>query len=181
MAFVKATIQIVSALIGTGIKVSLRKGKVSGAKMSIGVSTATAKQLDWADGNKLEVLIGDGEHHGLLRLRKNNSAGQATVEKRETAKGAWFQVQLGNQPAFVDRAEPARWCQWEKVEDGWVEVVLPRWADETAPRKAPTPQPRPLGEVPTVPRNRQSVTASVMGDPPPGRREMLAKMGEMKP
>lgn len=190
MAFVKATIQILSALVGTGIKASIRKGKSTGAKMSLGITTATAKELDWTDGNMLEVMIGEGEHHGLIRVRKNNSVGEAKVERRETAKGSWFQVQLGCQPAFVDRSEAQRWCQWEKVEDGWIEIVLPKWADETAPRKSPRSDGgadiktahvninAPVAKAPPV--ARQSVTASVMGDPPPGRREMLAKIGNIK-
>jgi hypothetical protein len=179
MAFVKATIQILSALVGTGIKASIRKGKSTGAKMSLGVTTATAKDLDWTDGNMLDVMIGEGEHHGLIRVRKNNSVGEAKVERRETAKGSWFQVQLGCQPAFVDRSEAQRWCQWEKVEDGWIEIVLPKWADETAPTKSkalPSSTSLPHRPAPA----RQTVTASVMGDPPPGRREMLAKIGSIK-
>lgn len=179
MAFVKATIQILSAIVGTGIKVSLRKGKSSSAKMSIGITTATAKQIDWVHGNMLEVLIGDGEHHGLIRLRKNNSVGDAKVDRRETAKGSWFQVQLGCQPSFVDRSEPARWCQWEIVEDGWLEIVLPKWADETAPRAKAVPSPVP-NRIPAQQSAKQSVTASMMGDPPPGRREMLDKIAAIK-
>lgn len=191
MAFVKAKIELVNPTVGTGIKVSLKRTNKTSARMSLILSDAVAKQVDWQDGAKLEVLIGDGEHHGLLRLRKNNSAGEAIVQRRETAKGAWFGVKLGHQPAFVDRSEPTRWCQWEMVEDGWVEIVLPKWADETKPgRREGAVRSLTVGGVTktlhanpgttALSARKQTVTAGLMGDPPAGRREMLQKMGEMK-
>lgn len=175
MAFQKAVINIVRATVGTGIKISLRKGRKSQAKMAMILLPTAVTALEWGDKDKLEVLIGDGEHHGLMRLRKNNSAGEAVIERRETQKGAWFQVAFGHQPAFVDRSEASLWCQWEEVEDGWVEIVLPKWADETGQRvvaRQPASSPRP---VPMEPK-RTTVTASLMGDPPPGRRQMLEEI-----
>ncbi|TPJ75808.1 hypothetical protein FJ422_30790 [Mesorhizobium sp. B2-6-3] len=178
MAFVKATIEIRPASVGTGIKASLRKGKASAAKMMLSISLARAKSLNIGDGDALEVLIGDGEHHGLLRIRKNNSAGIAKAEKVNTAKGEYFTLRLGHQETFVDRTESACWCQWEQVEDGWVEIVLPRWADETRPGRK-----EPALRAPAVAASRpkHNVTSGLMGDPPAGRREMLAKMGNIKP
>lgn len=176
MAWAKAHIEIKPASVGTGIKVALRQSTKSPAKMSFSISETVGKKLGWSDGDKIEVMIGDGEHHGLLRLRKNNSVGQATVERREAAKGAWFSLKLGFQPAFVDRSEAAAWCQWEEA-DGWIEIVLPKWADETAPNRKlhQAPPVRPAQPAPA----RQSVTSSLMGDPAPGRREMLQKIGEI--
>lgn len=180
MAFVKAHIEIKSASVGTGIKCSLKRTNKSAARMSFVLSAAVAKELDWSNEAKLEVLIGEGEHHGLIRLRKNNSAGEAAVEQRATAKGEWFNIRLGHQPSFVDRSEAAAWCQWEKVEDGWIEIVLPRWADETAPnrKQAASPVPNRVPQ-PQPQAGRANVTANLMGDPPPGRREMLAKVGKI--
>lgn len=179
MAFVKAHIEIKPASIGTGLKCSMRRGKKSAALMSLSLNASVAKLANVGNDDKIEVMIGDGEHHGLIRIRKNNSVGEAVAVGRDTGKGAFFLIKLGHQPAFVDRSEPACWCQFELVEDGWLEVVLPKWADETAPnRKSPPPAPaRPA--IPPTPQ-RQTVTASVMGDPPPGRREMLAKIGNIK-
>lgn len=181
MGFKTAVIEIRPASVGTGVKVTLRKHR-AGAKLEIYVSEKLgAGELNWRPDDRLEVMIGDAEHHGLLRLRKNNSIGQATVVRRNTMKGGYLAVSLGHQAAFVTRSEAARWCQWEKVEDGWVEVVLPKWADETAPRRS-TPQPGPvdLHRVPGSPgspgRPKQNVTAALMGDPAPGRREALEKM-----
>jgi hypothetical protein len=182
MAFVKATIQIKPASVGTGIKCGLRRGKSSAASLSLFINVVAAAALNIADGDKIEIMLGDGEHHGLLRLRKNNSAGEATASEKKTLKGKFFVVKLGHQPMFVDRTEPSAWCQWEQVEDGWCELVLPKWADETAPRKAKPEAPKiPLSQpVVAASMPKRSVTASVMGDPPPGRREMLEKIGNFK-
>lgn len=174
MSFLKARIEIKPASVGTGVKISLMKTKKSAARLSLILTPVTARNFDWANGDKLEVLIGDGEHHGLLRLRKNNSVGQAVVEQRKTAKGEWFSIKLGHQDAFVDRSEPARWCQWEKIEDGYVEIVLPTWADETGPKKRASAPATP--SAPAVARKVASVTGQLMGDPEPGRREALAKL-----
>lgn len=188
MAFVKATINFTPASIGTGVKCLLRKGKASAAAMSFTINATIAKQANIGDGDGIDVMLGEGEHHGLVRLRKNNSVANTKAEERTTGKGAFFLIKLGHQPAFVDRSEPSAWCKWEKVEDGWLEIVLPKWADETAPNKVK----RADGgaNVMTAHHNintkslaaqpKQNVTASLMGDPAPGRREMLQKMGEMK-
>lgn len=181
MAFVKARIEIKPASVGTGIKASLRKGKASAAKLVLSLSVARANGINIDDGDGVEVLIGEGEHHGLLRIRKNNSAGVAKAEKMNTAKGEYFVLRLGHQDAFVDRTESASWCQWERIEDGWTEIVLPRWAEETRPgRKAPEPANRApaLPTAAPIARVRQSVTSGLMGDPPPGRREMMETMSK---
>jgi len=185
MAFERAKIVIHAASVGTGIKVTLRKGKKGPAAMVFSVKGDIAQALGWAEGDKLEVLIGTGGDHGLLRFRKNNSNGDAVVKFKRAMKAITYAtISLGHQPAFVDRAEAGRWCQHETVDDGYLEIVLPRWAEETGPKRQQIAVPsssspaRPISQ-PSAPAKR-AVTASVLGDPPPGRREMLAKMGEMK-
>jgi len=179
MAFERAKIVIKAASVGTGIKVSLAKFRGNTAKMKFSVTKAVAKDLGWSSGDKLEVLIGTGEHHGIMRVRKNNSVGEAEIVGRKAMKGDYFQISLGHQPMFVDRAEVARWCQFEKIEDGYVEIILPKWADDTAPRKAAAAAPAsvPTGTPPI--RKTATVTANLMGDPPPGRRQMLDKVGTL--
>lgn len=180
MAFVKARIEIKPASIGTGIKAPLRRTKKAAATLSLFVSASRAAALNIGDGDGIEILIGDGEHHGLIRLRKNNSAGIAKAEKRATGKADFFVLKLGHQAAFVDRSEAAAWCQWELVDDGWVEITLPKWAADTAPgRKASVAAPvnRMAAVAPAA--VRQSVTAGLMGDPPPGRRQMLEEVSKI--
>jgi hypothetical protein len=200
MAFVKATIEFKPASVGTGIKCSLRKGKASPAAITLSLNASVAKQANIGNGDGIEVMIGEGDDHGLVRLRKNNSAANTKAEERTTGKGGFFLIKLGHQAAFVNRSEPSAWCKWEPVENsnGFIEIVLPKWADETAPRKQATggvaniktahgvtklfsgeqPRDAPLKAQPAEPK--RNVTASLMGDPPPGRREMMQKMGEMK-
>jgi hypothetical protein len=192
MPFEPARIEIKPAAVGTGIKASLKRIRGAAAKLSLTVTGEAMRELGWAKGDRVEVLIGTGSDHGLIRLRKNNSAGQATVNEKISPLGGkpYQTLALGHQPAFVNRSEGAQWCRWESLEDGWVEVVLPRWADETGPNaKAKVALPSTATQaslVPSAPNSGaagsppKNVTAGVMGDPPPGRREMLAKMGEMK-
>lgn len=137
MAFRKAIIEIKPATVGTGIKATLRASKKLLAQLNMTLSDATVKKLGWSDQDRIEVMIGEGEHHGILRLRKNNSVGQARLQKTQTGKGPFFTLRLGHQSAFVVDTQPAAWCMWEEVaEDNekWVEVSLPAWADKTAPK-----------------------------------------------
>ncbi|QQM29319.1 hypothetical protein JET14_13395 [Martelella lutilitoris] len=151
--------------------------------MNFSFNMTVAKELGWSSGDKIEVLIGDGEHHGIIRMRKNNSVGDAEFVRRDAAKGAYFKIALGPQSAFVDRSETARWCAFEILDGddaGWLEIILPRWADETGPKmrdktSAPAMPARPVAQTPA-----RNVTAAVMGDPPPGRRQMLDKLSDIK-
>lgn len=170
MAFNAYKVQTKTAGNETGAKATMSKRGAGTTRLAFTLTSATLGDLGWAAGDKLEVLIGDGEHHGLIRLRKNNSAGSATVEKRQAARAdrPYFKVALGHIPAFVNRAESARHINFEAIEEGWVEFVLPKWADETAPKAAgPAPAPAKPSAAP-VPRG-VPVTGTLMGDPPPGR------------
>jgi hypothetical protein len=179
MGFERAKIEIKAASIGTGFKVTLGKMKKSSAKMKFSLTLALAKSFGWSDGDKLEVYLGTGSDHGMIRFRKNNSVGDAPVVFRKSAKGDWASVSIGHQPAFIDEGQSAAWVQFEQIDGGFVEVVLPRWADKTAPAKLASPVAAQSAR-PIVPQRSATVTAGIMGDPPPNRREMLAKMGGAK-
>lgn len=182
MSWGKAVIEIKPASTGTGVKASLKKVKSAAAKLSITITGSAVKAIGWAAGDGIEVLIGEAEHHGLLRMRKNKSVGQVAVSEREAPRGGltYQTVALGHQACFVDRSEVSRWCQWEQVEEGWIEIVLPKWADETAPRKSANGAPKPATIVKTDgPLRKENVTSTLMGDPPAGRREMLEKVGKI--
>lgn len=209
MPFVPAQIEIKPAHIGTGIKASLRAGKKSNAKLSLFISLRVAELYGWKEGDGVEVLLGDGPEHGLIRIRAHKSNAQAKFNKKGTGKAEFLILQLGHQAAFVDRNETGQWCKWEEVDSGWIEIVLPKWADETSPNRkvaavaahatqvtherVGTAKPEDRYKSPAVeaaraekrgpgrPPVRQNVTAALMGDPPPNRREMLEKIGQMKP
>lgn len=163
-----------SAGAGTGVKVTLRKMKQRPPSLGLTLTSAIAAQLGWVDEDRLEVLIGDGAQHGLVRMRKNNSVGTALVEgKKAIHESQYFKITLGHVPAFVDRAESAKWAQFEEIDEGWVEFVMPSWADETAPRNAPPKPPAApsaaIVAAASFQRPTRSATASLMGDPPPSR------------
>ena len=134
MAFERAVVDIRPASVGTGIKMALAKRGAKPALMRMTLSAAVAKTLNIGDGDGVEVMIGTGTDHGLMRLRKNNSAAVVRAKRNETGKGAWVALRLGHQAAFPDEAQPAQWCQWETLDDGWTEVVLPRWAGRRGAR-----------------------------------------------
>lgn len=202
MPFVRASVTAKPSSIGTGVKAALRASKRGAPLLSLLVTDSMAETLGWAEGDAIEVLLGTGPEHGLVRMRKTED-GQVRLKLRKAAYGGrFFQLVLGAQSAFVNRAEQASACQWEVVEDeapGTVEVVLPKWSDETHPERkvkpaeanaapaAPPALPSPPPAVPTTGpirrlpgRPPKNVTATLMGDPPPGRRQMLANMGQMK-
>lgn len=152
---------------GTGLGASLMKGRNGAARLYLFLRTSTADELGWADGDALAVELGEEEHHGLIRLCKDKTGTAAVSMRKATRGGQFIQVGLGVIDLFVDRVETKKWCQFEAFPDGWVEVVLPSWADETNPaRRNRLPSSRTLALPPPAPRR---TTAAIAGDPPPGR------------
>jgi hypothetical protein len=163
---------------GTGLGVSLQRtgrGRVR-AQLVFSLKPTIAEQFGWVDGDKIEVQIGTDEHHGIIRLRKSE-AGSAPLAYRQsgdgrTRGGPWFRLSLGYTPMFVDRSENKRWVLFEALEEGWIEVVLPAWADETGP-KAKADRPRQSAGIAAVARppaiSSGELTSRMMGDPPKGR------------
>jgi hypothetical protein len=145
------------------------------ARMNFSVAVKVAAELDWVEGTGLEVQIGEGEHHGLLRVRAlfQDVIGAAVTVKHRVAGngkrcGPYFSFSLGHVAQFVNRSEPRKWVQWERLEDGWLEIVLPRWADETGPAGARARVAPPIPVAVAKPSGQQ-LTGGLMGDPPKGR------------
>lgn len=119
--------------------------------------------LDWTAGTILAVLLGADEDHGVIRLKADPS-GTALCRERNGGAGQhrrkYLNISLGRVGRFVSRPEPTQWCQCELVDDGWVEIVLPAWADETKPKpRAAVQQPAK----PTVPPNAARQGAERLG------------------
>lgn len=175
MAFSTYTVVTRAADLVSGLAASLKKIKGAPAALTLTLREKVAEGLGWADGDRLQVQLGDGEHHGLIRMRKD-ADGSAIVKRRVSGDGQkrggpYYAIALGHIPAFVDRSEPKKWCTFEVLEgedEGWIEIVLPSWADETGPAKRnrlalPGPHSMPLREP------VHNVTAQIAGDPPPHR------------
>lgn len=121
------------AATGTGVSVGLAKLRAGRALLRVSMHLPVMLEMGWLDGEKLVALLGTGEDHGLLRLRKDK-AGAYKAGERVMRGGAYYQVSLGHRPEFVDRSEKAVPCQWEKVDLVTIEIALPQWADETKPK-----------------------------------------------
>ncbi|MEN5278106.1 hypothetical protein ABE527_14275 [Brucella sp. TWI432] len=135
MSFTPAKIDLSSKSqvgLGSGIKAGIR-GKVT-PRLFLTVARPVAKDLGLIDGTPIEVLIGENEHHGLIRFRKHES-GLAYVEDATTRGNGSMHIRLGHQPLFVLRAETIQSCEWRMVEDGFIELKLPKWAGETRKSK----------------------------------------------
>jgi hypothetical protein len=166
----------------TGMAASLQKaGSTRHARLVITLQVKTCATLAWRDGDRVEIQLGEAEHHGLIRLRKSD-AGSAVLKHRVSGDGTkrggpYFQLPLGHIEQFVNRSEARRWVQFETLEDGWIELVLPRWADETGPNK-PKALTGPASLPLPPPRTGRSVTAAAMGDPDPSRSALGQRGGK---
>jgi hypothetical protein len=178
MAWTKFTVENKTPGAGTGLKVALRKAKAGPTNMGLTILEDVGKKLGWSDMDKLEVMVGDGQHHGLLRLRKNNSVGTALVVGKKAIHDSYYlKVGLGHVPGFVDRSEAARWVRFEEAAEGWVEITLPLWAAETAPAgesRGIAVRPAAVAQAAAFERPKRNATSSLMGDPPPARSALAA-------
>lgn len=130
MGFFKAEVDLSRKYGETGIKVGLR-GKIA-PQFHITFTSWSADQIGLHAGDRVEVLIGDGEHRGLVRLRRDGQ-GAGFAETVGNGKGKHIRVNLGFQPMFGNEQQLAKSCNWEHVEDGYIEIVLPEWADKKHP------------------------------------------------
>jgi hypothetical protein len=166
---------------GTGLAASLKKVRGAPAQLQLTFRVKVVIDLnrensDWDDKAKCEVMIGEDESRGLLRLRPS-PAGTAQLLLRQAGGagkrgGPYYALNLGHVPAFPDRSEEKRWVKFEQVEDNWLEVVLPGWADAPRPTPPAAVAPRPVSPAVAlaVARNAgRDVTSQMMGDPPANR------------
>lgn len=177
---VHAVVAASAAAGGTGMAVSLFKTRAkSKASLLVSMKPKTAEQLGWANGDLIAVQLGEAEHHGLIRLRKDPS-GTATLKLLKAGGagkrgGPYFRLGLGVVDAFVDRSEAKRWVSFDTVEDGWLELVLPAWADETSPNKRPRSTALTITQPPMAREGVRDLAPHLMGDPPAGRSALAQK------
>ncbi|MCR9122979.1 MAG: hypothetical protein NXH91_11980 [Phyllobacteriaceae bacterium] len=117
------------------VRASLMKPRGCAARLLITIKGGTAEALGLAQGDeaRVAVLIGEGEDHGLIRLRRVEQDASIVTPCTTVKGGHFWKFFLGHVDQFVDRTERSQACQHEFV-DGWLEVVLPAWADETRPK-----------------------------------------------
>jgi DNA-binding winged helix-turn-helix (wHTH) protein len=119
----------------TGVSVGLTKIKSCKALLRIMFSPAVFQEMGFVAGDRFIPLLGTGEDFGVLRLQKNKGGAVKAEERSFAHNSRYFAVSLRHRPEFVDRAERAVPCQWEKVDLVTIEIVLPKWSDETNPNR----------------------------------------------
>jgi len=164
---------------------SLKKMGAKPAKTTLYLAADASAKFGIVAGDQVEVMLGTEEQHGILRIRKGNGP----VIKPAGPKGD-LALSLGHIDSFVDRQERKAACTVELVDD-WAEIVLPKWADETAPRRVIVAPARPLLKAPATTHRRRpttglwvgNVTAASQGDPPRSRSALVigaAERAEMR-
>lgn len=119
----------------SGIAAGLAKLRVGRALLRFTVRPDAMRQIGWDANEAVSVLIGEGEDHGIIRLRKNKEGAFRFFERSGMKATRYMMLSLGHRPEFIDRTEAAEPCQWEMVDADTLEIILPKWADETAPKK----------------------------------------------
>ena len=174
MSFTAHTVVSGGASTGTGIAAMLQKMKpTSTAQLVLTLQVKVASALGWDDKDKIAIQLGEGEHHGLLRLKKDPQ-GSAVMKRLHAGGnglrgGPYFRLNLGHVELFVDRRENRRWVKFDNVDDGWIEVVLPGWADETSPNRRPRSTALTVSAPPARQTAVRDLAPHLMGDPPKER------------
>lgn len=124
-----------------GIRAELRKGRNQKfASLLISFSGPVRQEIGIVgDDVELAVMLGEAEDHGLLRMRRAESGDAVTLTAHRipirASGGEYHRVKCGHVPILVNASRPPLPCKWEKLDNGWLEIVLPAWADETAPKR----------------------------------------------
>ena len=147
-------------------RASLAMGKqATRARLVVSLSAEIAEKIGATEKSKFEVLIGRGTDHGILRLRKNNSAGIVSPHRLKCS----LVFNLGHIADYPNRREKAAPCMAEVLDQATIEVVLPRWADR---KQAAAVAPAVTAPKPAI---GASVGGAIMGDPPRGRSALDQK------
>lgn len=129
-----------------------RMGRAQQSAMFIKLRSAFVSEVGFTENQAIEVAIGEGEHHGLIRLRPAPE-GVASIPLRKMkagghsgiAVGESYRLSLGHCPQFTNVPQKQRAVAFEVLDGddaGWIELVLPAWADETDPRRRQPPPER---------------------------------------
>lgn len=161
--------------LGTGMGASLKKIRSARAGLTLTLSGKLAEDLGLV--GPLAVLIGTDADQGLLRLRADPDGEIACARREFGGRGGpvvYYAVALGHVPIFPDRSEAKRWVKWSRVDDGWIEVRLPAWADPPASPKTP------LGPNPAVTLAIARAAPSPAALPPPETRGEARRLAEAR-
>lgn len=126
----------------TGCRVGLTKYRNSkSARLVITIAGPLLKAMKLTGPARFEVAVGEGDHHGLMRIRPvsvdakgENDAAVITVQPRKARLGIFYKIDLGHVDRFIDEPHKPQSVHWEWIDEGWYEFALPEWADKTRPK-----------------------------------------------
>ncbi|MGR6465420.1 winged helix-turn-helix domain-containing protein [Rhizobium sp. PAMB 3182] len=138
MAFEEVEIEeVAKASNHTGISAGLTKMRGAPAKLNVYIRPEVFDSLGFTRDDRFVLLVGKDADFGMIRLQKNKNGKIIPRERNFAFNASAWQMRLGRRAEFVDRAEKAQSCTFEKIDIATVEIVLPPWADETNPLKRP--------------------------------------------
>lgn len=113
----------------------------------IGISSDLTRKAKIKKGERFAVLVGAGEHVGLLRLKRDAKNG--IVEPRIMKGGSTFN--LGYVEQFGDTPREKQFTKADLIDADTIEVVLPAWDAPKRQQTAPvTPESQLVGRTLTA-------------------------------
>jgi hypothetical protein len=113
---------------GTGISASLVKMTSAKAKLRISFSKEAMRDIGFVSYNRLKVMIGTGEHAGVIRLALDEKGAAVFQERKHIGGHVRYIVALGHCPQVADVAAKSTSCLWKKINDATIEINLPAWS-----------------------------------------------------
>lgn len=105
----------------------MRKGVLISKPMcQVTLRFAVASQLDWKANEPIGVIIGSGEHAGLMRVIRNSPH---KVGKCRVLTRGGVSVNLGHIPQFGLEQRAKRSIDAQIIDHDTVEIVLPNWSE----------------------------------------------------
>lgn len=130
MSFTRVIIQEAKApATETGCRVSLYKLSQQPAKLRIIFDKAAFEKPGITADQSFYLEIGAGEHKGLIRMVPHQSgdlAGRNRKRGRSSMRST-VEFECGHIQQFVNRTEKACPTHWRRLEDGTIEIAMPRW------------------------------------------------------
>lgn len=122
----------------SGCRVSLtRAGRATRATLQITLAGRIRDAMALHGTARIAVLMGEGEHHGLIRIRvarEGDEAALTVAPTKSVHKTEFYRLRLGAVEQYRSEPAKAEAVNWEQLDDGWIEIALPAWADETRPK-----------------------------------------------
>lgn len=118
----------------TGVAASLQKSGIAKAKLRISLTSDVMSKMNFLPSNPLKVLMGTGEHSGIVRLMAAQDGPARFVERKFIKSNVRYIVMLGHCPQVADVKADATPCLWEKVDGDTLEITLPSWSRKVITR-----------------------------------------------